>query len=250
MQLALGLGAAAAAAVAPASAPPTSPGQFVQLATFDEHAKGFLKWAERNDPVMGGQSYGNWSILNPANGSAADGPFGRFQGVTKIVPFLKAPGFCSVNTAQLFKVDASSTLTSDVGGGIELVVRSSTPEYAGFKIAIGAIGVPLHSGGHEVLGSYKANFTLPAQSSYPQFDTVHIPWNMFSWDWSDFTGNCFTKDPTGYQHQCCSDGEKYCPNAKTLSQIVSIELWAEGVEGEFTLDIEQINARDCIGKSC
>ena len=38
------------------------------------------EWKEQNDPVMGGQSTGNWSVV---------GDHGVFQGVTKIVPFLK-----------------------------------------------------------------------------------------------------------------------------------------------------------------
>lgn len=228
----------AASAVTIASATLSNIDETVLLATFTPHAKGYLAWKERNDPVMGGQSFGNWSIVDD---SAAGGSrsFGRFQGVTKIVPSLKAPGFCSANTAELFSIDASSTVVS-ANGGVELLVRSSTPSYAGFKIAIGAIGVPLHNGGHELLGTYKANFTAGGGD---EFSPVFIPWKMFSWDWSDFTGNCFTKDPTGYQHHCCSDGEKYCPNSKTLSRVVSLELWAEGVGGDFVLDIMSITAK-------
>lgn len=58
-----------------------------------------IKWEEENDPVMGGQSYGNWTSYDN---------FGRFQGETKDVPFLKAPGFCSVVASRgQFELDVS-----------------------------------------------------------------------------------------------------------------------------------------------
>ena len=67
---------------------------------------------------------------------------------------------------------------------------------------------------------------------------------LFSYDWSPFTGRCDTKDPTGQQHHCCSsaDNFKYCPTTKYLATITDVEIWAEGVEGDFHLDIDYIGA--------
>ena len=65
----------------------------------------------------------------------------------------------------------------------------------------------------------------------------------FSWDWSPFTGRCDTKDPTGAQHHCCgADGDKYCPTAAYLKTLTSLELWAEGAEGNFHLEVKSIAA--------
>merc|ERR1711871_1875863 len=53
-----------------------------------------------------------------------------------------------------------------------------------------------------------------------------------------------TKDPTGKQHYCCSDDAKYCPTAAFLSTISSLEIWAEGAEGDFHLELDYIGADD------
>merc|ERR1711937_787559 len=60
------------------------------------------------------------------------------------------------------------------------------------------------------------------------------------------TGGCDTKDPTGQQHHCCSDtdGGKYCPTATYLKSLTDVELWAEGAEGNFHLEIDYIGAVD------
>ena len=58
-----------------------------------------------------------------------------------------------------------------------------------------------------------------------------------------FTGECDTKDPTGEQHVCCSAAHpEVCPTAQHLSSITSLEVWAEGIEGQFQLDLQQISA--------
>lgn len=99
----------------------------------------------------------------------------------------------------------------------QLVVRTTTPGYAGFRVSIGAIGIPHHKEGHEVLGSYKANFSVAAGS---EFAPVTVPFNQFSWDWSDYTGSCATKDPDGYQHKCCSDSPDVCWSCLDTSCVV------------------------------
>lgn len=182
-------------------------------------------WQEMNDPVMGGQSVGSFFSSNGT---------GTFHGTVKNVTFLNAPGFCQVSTKSPI-VDASAYL------GIKLEVRSSTPEYRGFKLAFNAVGAPRHHGGHEVTGSYKTSFAL--RNTTDEYQIVTLPFSQFSSDWSDYTGDCSTKDPDGYQHVCCSPfNPEVCPDAKRLAQITGFSLWAEGAEGDFLLQFTQINA--------
>mmetsp|Transcript_13268 Transcript_13268/g.17716 ORF Transcript_13268/g.17716 Transcript_13268/m.17716 type:complete len:216 (-) Transcript_13268:84-731(-) len=188
------------------------------LATFGDDSL----WTEMNDPVMGGSSSGNWSIIN--------GNIGLFQGTVTNVSFLSAPGFCQTS-ANIF-ANASAY------GGIALKVRSSTPDYKGFKFAFSAIGAPRHHGGHELQGSYKTSFAATSD-----WTTVTLNFNQFSSDWSDYTGDCDTKDPDGYQHVCCSEeNAQVCPDATRLARIDALSLWAEGTEGAFHLEILSINA--------
>jgi len=187
------------------------------------------KWVENNDPIMGGQSHGNWSVL---------GDFGRFQGTVKNVSFLHAPGFCRAVTISPMMKDASAYAV----GGLKLTVRTQTPNYKGFKLSFGTLGAPKHHGGHEIQGSFKTSFGVPA-SSGGEWQTVFLKFDKFSADWSDYTGECSTKDPDGYQHQCCSEDHlEVCPNEKRLRGINSFNIWAEGSEGDFQLDVKEIAA--------
>ena len=40
----------------------------------------------------------------------------------------------------------------------------------------------------------------------------------------------------------CASDPTYCPTPKDLSSITALEVWAEGVAGEFHLDIQTIGA--------
>ena len=187
---------------------------------------------------MGGQSSGNFSVVSD---------HAVFQGTVRNVSFLHAPGFCRAFTTSFMLQDASAY----VDGGITITARSSTPAFKGFKLAIGAIGAPKHHGGHEMEGSYKAGFAIAKTYTLDSilggdddgWSTVYLPFTEFSSDWSDFSGECTTKDPDGYQHKCCSkDAPEVCPNAKTLKLINNLALWAEGVEGDFHIEVKSIEA--------
>merc|ERR1711976_179440 len=78
------------------------------------------------DPVMGGQSVATASVDK-------DGQFGILDGEVKIVPSLNAPGFIT-GYAQAKFPDA----TSAINGDLVLTVRSSTPDFAGFKVSFAA----------------------------------------------------------------------------------------------------------------
>ena len=90
--------------------------------------------------------------------------------------------------------------------------------------------------------SFKADFALPA-TAVDSFELIEIPFGRFSADWSEYTGRCDTRDPSGEQHHCCSATQpEGCVAAKHLETINSLNIWAEGIEGNFQLDIRSISA--------
>jgi len=200
------------------------------LATFDGADGTTASWKNQNDPVMGGASTSSFDVTT-----------GTFEGTCAIVGFLKAPGFAKIVGSRSF---------ADITGSdnIVLKVKSSTPDYQGFKVAFAAPGIPKTSifGG----ASYKADFNLTSSTDW---QLVSVPLTQFSYDWSGFTGGCDTKDPDqfgikGPQHYCCDKSglepskPEVCVDAKFLNKINDLEVWAEGVEGDFNIQIESIGA--------
>jgi len=204
----------------------------LKLATFDGAQGTIASWKDQNDPVMGGASTSTFKI-------SAD-KTGVFNGTCAIVGFLHAPGFAKmVGTAKFADITGYDT--------IALRVKSSTPTYQGFKLAFAAPGIPKTSifGG----SSYKAGFNLTGSD----WQMVEIPFTQFSYDWSGYTGRCDTKDPgslvsKGTQHYCCSKSglepskPEVCVDDKFLSTINSLEVWAEGVKGDFHIEVDWIGA--------
>lgn len=194
------------------------------LVSFDD-ASSSHTFVELNDPVMGGKSTGTWSV-------DTTGKFGIFEGEVVDVPSLSAPGFIKAASDGKFP-DLSSTL----GGNLVLMVRSSTPEFVGFRLAFAsgtlAPSYACSAGGSIPFsrGCFKAGFTVPAGDT---FTAVTIPFTSFSDMWSPATG-----DPT----KECADDSDVCPTAKTLKDIKRIELWAEGAKGKVHLEISKIFAQ-------
>jgi hypothetical protein len=196
----------------------------VHLTNFD----GTYTWTETNDPVMGGQSIGTFT---------EKGGHAIFNGTCAIVPSLSAPGFTKATTANRFLKKGFPDVSKFIDGAIKLRVRSSTPDYTGYRFAFAAKGIPHTSifGG----GSLKGNFKLTGSD----WQVVEIPMNHFSYDWSGFTGGCDTKDPNGQQHHCCTkEHPEVCPKASYLEQITDLEIWAEGEVGSYHLELDWIAA--------
>jgi hypothetical protein len=190
-----------------------------------------------NDPVMGGQSHSALTM---------NAEYGSFAGLCAIVPFLKAPGFCKIATnTGFFHRHTFPDVSQFIAGSLYLEVRSSTPAYKGYKVAFSAKNVTRpRPGMHHAGPSFKADFSLGGSSSAAgEWTTVKIPFSSFSVDWSEFTGECDTKDPTGEQHLCCtSEHPEVCPKDYHLRQLTGFEVWAEGVEGKFSIDVKSISA--------
>lgn len=201
-----------------------------KLATFDGANGTSWIWRETNDPVMGGKSTGTF-VTDVQN------KIGVFNGTCAIVPSLQAPGFCNaISEKHQFYPDISSYMAK---GTIQLRVRSTTPSFQGFRLALAAKGVPHTSvfGG----GSFKAGFNV----TDTDWQIVQIDFTAFSYDWSPYTGRCDTKDPTGQQHYCCTPSQvKYCPTVQYMASITDVEIWAEGAEGDFHLEVDWIGAGD------
>jgi len=196
----------------------------VNLVTFNGAAATTFKFVELNDPVMGGRSTGTWAVNS-------SGQFGVFDGEVVDVPSLKAPGFIKAAADGKFP-DASAA----VKGSLVLSVRTSTPEYAGFRVSFasgtlspsyacaGGGSIPLSR------GCFKAKFSVPAGAD---FTVVKIPFSSFSDKWSPATGE---------QSKTCAQDPDVCPKSSTLAGIKRIEIWAEGALGKQHLEVKSISA--------
>lgn len=172
------------------------------------------EWRANNDPVMGGQSYSTVKVENQML---------NFTGACKIVPKLKAPGFITA-------VNSDRNTWEDVSGceGLK-VVHKSANNYAGFRISFGT-SHPV--GGGFFARGYKSQFN----PSVGKFGTVTLPFNNFTDFWSDSTGQPI---------HTCEEDSRYCPNKKTLTNMGTMSIWAEGVEGDVSLQVQSISGFGC-----
>lgn len=197
----------------------------ITLVTFDGGERTTHKFRELNDPVMGGQSNGSFTIDH-------DNSVGILDGFVNIVPKLRAPGFIEAWADDSGFVDASAAIDGD----LVLTVKSSTPEYRGFRVsfAAGALSPSFScAAGGSIIGSggcYKAQFNVSERSGWTQ---VRIPFRSFSDKWSSYTGD---------QVKTCQQDKSVCPTAEKLSKIQAIGFWGEGVEGKVNLQIKSVKA--------
>jgi len=200
----------------------------VRIVTFNGASGTTFSFTELNDPVMGGKSTGTWSL-----GGSKPNQYGIFDGEVVDVPSLKAPGF--IKTAADGKFPDISSAGAD--GALVLKVRSTTPEYRGFRVTLASGTVaPSYScaGGGSIpfsRGCFKASFKASAGS---EFAEVVVPFASFSDLWSPATGE-HTKE--------CANDSSACLTARRLKGVKRVEIWAEGVKGKFHLEIAAISAR-------
>jgi hypothetical protein len=104
------------------------------LADFKGNAT--LEWEDQNDQWIGG-----WSHSKFSQGSDPQfGPIGIFDGEVLIVPQMDYPGFSKVTGGFSQSVDLSAFAYGTTTSAIKMVARSSTPEYAGFRLGFGGGG--------------------------------------------------------------------------------------------------------------
>merc|ERR1711907_294279 len=199
------------------------------LITFDGAEGATFDFKALNDPVMGGKSSGTWTVSSGA---------GVLDGEVVNVPALSAPGFIKASADGKFP-DASSAF----GGNLVLTVRSSTPEYAGFRVTFvsGATSPAFacSAGGSLPLsrGCFKAKFSVPAGSDFTE---IKIPFTDFSDKWSSATGE---------QTTTCAQSADVCPTASKLSKIQRVEFWGEGANGKLHLEVKAVSAEDAAGNA-
>lgn len=171
-------------------------------------------WVQQNDPVMGGESSGTFSLENGV---------GVFQGSVVDVPSLSAPGFIKVqSTDRVAYPNISSCDTL-------YIEAQADNDYTGYRVGLGRENAPnefFFARGH------KAPF-LPSVGSLGR---VEIPLSEFSSYWNDATGDIV---------KSCSDFPEYCLTPQVLSNIQTASFWAEGVSGEVRLEISSFGATGC-----
>jgi len=196
---------------------------YVDLVTFDGAKTSTYEWYLTNDPVMGGLSSSTW-YLDTTDQQA------RWNGTCRVVPKLKAPGFCNAENkyAWFQYMNDASPYTH-----LQIMLRSRI-DYTGFKISFAANTlIPQFY-------SFKADFTVTSDPTNPQWQVVMLPWNAFSNDWSAYTGEPIKR--------CNSTYPDVCPKADDLKKIKQIGFWTEGVAGDFDVDIKWVRAGFAHGK--
>merc|ERR1712187_983740 len=124
--------------------------------------------------------------------------------------------------------DASSAM----GGDLVMKVRSTTPDYAGYKVPFAASTInptlACATGGSTFLGRgcFKAPFTVPAGADFTE---IRIPLSEFSDKWSSATGELTT---------LCKDDSSVCPTADKLDKVQRVAIWGEGALGQLHIEVD------------
>jgi len=199
-----------------------------QLVTFDGAKDTTFTFKALVDPVMGGKSTGTWSLGNG---------FGILDGEVVDVPSLKAPGFIKAAADGKFP-----DISAFIDGSLVLSVRTSTPEYAGYRVTVvsGAHSTNFACAGGGGLpfsrGCFKQKFSVPAGGD---FVDIKVPFNSFSDKWSSATGE---------QTTTCAQDKDVCLTAAKLAKIQRVEFWGEGADGKVHLEVQSVSAETATGE--
>jgi hypothetical protein len=178
-------------------------------------------WKEMNDPVMGGKSTGSFHV----NGTSS---LGVFQGKVVNVPFLHAPGFIQARTTDNKPFPDVSSCAA-----FKLTVRSLS-EYAGYRFSFGDAHPP-----NGKFYAYGYKITLENVPMH-DFGEMILQFDEFTDFWDDATG-----DPI----VTCHKDSTYCPTEMALRNLKTVAIWAEGVAGDVSLEIQSISAVGCASPS-
>ena len=114
--------------------------------------------------------------------------------------------------------------------GLTIVANDFSNGYSGYRISFGN-GHAQHPGHNHAYG-FKADFHPTVGS----FGAVSIPFVNFTDYWDDATGKPVVS---------CEEKREYCPDDKTLTNMKTMSIWAEGVEGHVHLEVKSIAGYDC-----
>lgn len=190
----------------------------LEIATFDGAPATTLSWRSQAQPVMGGHSRVTFSIDSTNKVAVIDGKIDE-------QPYADHYGF---------DYAAAKVATPDVSACKNLVLNvNSETNYTGFKVSFGSVRYPgCKSVGCILASGYKSAFEAPVG----HFGDVVLPFSGFTLHWDERTGQPITK---------CADDQKACPTKESLQDLGVIQIWAEGVNGYFHLQVKNIRASDC-----
>ena len=135
----------------------------ISLATFDGSSP--LTWKTVDDPVMGGKS-ASFLSMDAADKAA------RWHGSVALVPFLKAPGFCTLRSSQARFPDVSGTT------GIHMRIRNNMTEgLSSFTFQVETTGG--RSGFKQ--GTYSGRVSVKSAGGH--FIDVSTNWTDFELTW-------------------------------------------------------------------
>lgn len=179
-----------------------------------------FNWLVQNDPVMGGASYSTVTMME-------DTAF--FSGEVKDIPFLGLPGFIQMESR------GGRGTYPDVSccDSLKLTLMSME-EYGGYRVSF---GTKRSKRGFFAQG-FKADFDLPSTEILGEYSDVVIPFDMFSVEWDEATGD---------QTVTCAEDPSVCPDLGTLRNMETIAIWGEGFGGEVNLHVKSISAVGCGG---
>jgi hypothetical protein len=188
----------------------------IPIATFDgAEGTGKWDWETVNDPVMGGVSKSSFRVEDNV---------GIWSGKVAIVPFLKAPGFCTLRAPGFRK----TAKFPDLSGSDGLIVRTAASHEGlkDFRVTVSTEGA-----GRGMMKdmSYSAEFRATED-----FEDVFVPWKAF---------------------KCSYHGKNmdwFCPRLyHQLGKVNSIGFathYPLEAETPFQLKIESVSSRDSAEK--
>merc|ERR1712032_788210 len=179
-----------------------------------------FNWLVQNDPVMGGASFSSLTMMED-EGTAF------FTGEVKNIPFLGLPGFIQME-ARGGKGTYPDVSCCD---SLKLTLMGME-EYTGYRVSF---GTKRSKRGFFAQG-FKADFDLPSPAG--EYGEVTIPFNMFSVEWDEATGD---------QIVTCEEDPSVCPDLDTLRNMETVAIWGEGVGGQIELQVKSISAVGCSG---
>jgi hypothetical protein len=196
------------------SRPPT-----IKILSFSTSSSLYHTWNFQADPVMGGKSSGSFLLQST---------IGILSGTVRDVPSLQAPGFIKIQTPTSNTFPNVSTCSH-----LTLEAKSIDTAYQGWRVGIGN---SRPSQGRRHASGHKADFRAPTTAD--TYENISIPFNSFSNYWNPATGDALVS---------CQEDPQFCPTMSTLSNLQTISIWAEGVNGKVTLHLRGIYADGCNG---
>jgi hypothetical protein len=216
---------------------PCARGLEIPFVTFDNATGTTFPFTALVDPVMGSQSWGNWTVDADGDGG------GVLSGVVTVVP---RPAVSIVGASPGFLKAAADGAFPDISrcaaggaGGLVLSLRVSGLPYPEYHVSLASGAHPSASysckGGGSIplsRGCFKANFTAAASAS-SAFTPVFVPFAAFSDRWTPKTGEATVG---------CADDGTACLTAARLASVQRVEIWAEGSTGHVHLEVGSIVA--------